>query len=157
MKTLIVVHSYHHKSTEKIGRTMAEVLDAEIKPVSEDTVDWSGYDLIGLGAGIDSGKHYRPLLELAAGLPPGAGKKVFLFSTGALAGERKKMRDHRALRDILLAKGYTVVAEFQCKGYNTNSFLKYIGGMNNGRPNADDLAATRTFAKGLRKLVSGRV
>ena len=39
----------------------------------------------------------------------------------------------------LESKGYKVVDEFQCKGFNTNSFLKLFGGMNKGRPNASDL------------------
>jgi hypothetical protein len=38
------------------------------------------------------------------------------------------------------------VDEFACKGFNTNSFLKYIGGMNKGHPDAEDLAEAGRFA-----------
>ena len=94
------------------------------------------YNLIGLGSGIDSGRHYKELLDFAGKLAPLPGKKCFLFSTSAIQGDAKVAKDHRALREIMLSKGYEVVGEFSCPGYNTNSFLKYIGGMNRGRPNA---------------------
>ena len=58
----------------------------------------------------------------------------------------KKMRaDHRALRERLLARGYEIVGEFNCAGFNTNSFLKYFGGLNKGRPNACDIAEAKAF------------
>jgi hypothetical protein len=31
-----------------------------------------------------------------------------------------------------------IVDEFGCAGLNTNGFLKFFGGMNKGRPNAED-------------------
>ena len=46
-------------------------------------------------------------------------------------------------------KDCTIIDEFSCAGFNTNSFLKYIGGLNKGRPNADDLKNAETFIKGL--------
>lgn len=48
-------------------------------------------------------------------------------------------------------KGYTIVDEFMCPGFNTNSFLKLFGGINKGRPNAEDLKHAETFAKNLKK------
>jgi hypothetical protein len=51
----------------------------------------------------------------------------------------------------LESKGYTVVDEFQCKGFNTNSFLRFLGGMNRGRPNAKDLKAAEAFALNLKE------
>ena len=39
--------------------------------------------------------------------------------------------------------------EFQCKGFNTNSFLRLFGGMNKGRPNTEDLKNAEEFAKSL--------
>jgi flavodoxin len=67
---LIVVFSYHHKNTQKIAEVMAKVLDAQVKSTQETGSDeLKEYDLIGFGAGIDSGKHYRELLDFADGLP----------------------------------------------------------------------------------------
>ncbi len=66
-------------------------------------------------------------------------------------GADKVAKDHAALREKLQAKGYVIVDEFACKGYNTNSFLKYIGGMNKGRPNAEDLKHAEEFARSLKQ------
>jgi flavodoxin len=55
------------------------------------------------------------------------------------------------LREKLESKGYAVVDEFSCKGFNTNGFLRYFGGMNKGRPNAEDLKHAEEFATNLRQ------
>ena len=149
MKTLLIIHSYHHNNTQKIGKAIADVLNAKLqKAVDTNPEELSSYDLLGFGAGIDSAKHYKPMLEFAKTLPHVQGKPAFILSTAAVAGKQsKKERDHKALREILLSKGYKIIDEFQCKGFNTNSFLKYFGGMNKGRPNADDLKNAEAFAK----------
>ena len=149
MNTLIVIHSYHHNNTQKIGEAIAGVLNAKIQKVTEiDVKEIPNYDLIGFGAGIDSGKHYKPMLEFAESLPAVQSKMAFIFSTSGVAGTERKMKhDHKALREILFSKRYQIADEFQCKGFNTNSILKHFGGMNKDRPNVDDLAAAREFAQ----------
>lgn len=147
MKSLIVVHSYHHNNTRAVAEAIANVLGAEIRaPFEADVNKLCEYDLVGFGAGIDSGRHYKELLDFAGTLAPAAGRKCFLFSTSAIQGDAKVAKDHKALRDIMQSKGYEVIGEFSCLGYNTNSFLKYIGGMNRGRPNAEDIKKATRFA-----------
>ena len=41
--------------------------------------------------------------------------------------------------------------DFQCKGFNTNSFIKYFGGINKGRPNAEVLECAKGFAANLKE------
>ena len=60
-------------------------------------------------------------------------------------------KNHRLIREKLQAKGYAIVGEFACPGFNTNRFLKYLGGMNKGRPNAEDLKRAEEFARSLRQ------
>jgi len=148
---LIVVHSYHHNNTQKVAQAMANVLDAQVKSPQETGSDeLKKYDLIGFGAGIDSGKHYRELLDFADALPQVTDKKAFIFSTSGVTGEKKLAKDHLALRGKLQSRGYLIVEEFQCKGFNTNLFLKYFGGMNKGRPNSEDLKHAEGFAEKLK-------
>ena len=64
-------------------------------------------------------------------------------------GKDKVAADHRLLREKLQSKGYIIVDEFACKGFNTNSFMRYFGGMNKGRPNEEDLKNAEEFAKRL--------
>ncbi len=151
MKTLVIVYSYHHNNTAKIAQVMADVLDAEVvTPGQVNIGELKQYDLIGFGAGIDSAKHYKPpLLELAEKLPKFENKKSFIFSTSAIQGENKVRKDHEALRESLNSKGFKILDEFSCKGFNTNSFLKFFGGMNKGRPNEDDLNHARRFSSGI--------
>jgi len=151
VKSLIVVHSYHHNNTQKVAQAMANVLDAQVKsPQETDSDELKKYDLIGFGAGIDSGKHYRELLDFADALPQVTDKKAFIFSTSGVTGEKKLAKDHLALRGKLQSRGYLIVEEFQCKGFNTNLFLKYFGGMNKGRPNSEDLKHAEAFAEKLK-------
>jgi len=153
-KALVVVYSYHHMNTEKVARVMAEKLKANLNhPGDIDIEEIKNYDLVGFGAGIDSGKHYKQILKLAMELPMVENKMAFIFSTSAILEEKKMSRDHAALRDILISKGYDIVGEFSCPGFNTNSFLKYFGGMNRRRPNEEDLAKAEDFASGLKKYI----
>lgn len=147
IRCLIVVYSYHHNNTAKIAQVFSEVLGAPIKTPNQVTPEeLAQYDLIGFGAGIDSGKHYKPILDLADRLPFVDGQKGFIFSTSAIQGAAKVANDHALLREKLTSKGFVIVDEFSCKGFNTNSFLKYFGGMNKGRPNSEDLQQAESFA-----------
>ena len=152
MKSLLVLFSYHHNNTEKIANVFAKVLDAEIKaPQQIEPEELQDYGLIGFGSGIYGAKHHESLLDLADRLLQVADGKAFIFSTGGITGEEKAADDHSALREKLASKGYTIIDEFQCVGFNTNSFLKLFGGMNKGRPNAEDLNNAEEFAQNLKR------
>ncbi len=152
MKSLLVLYSYHHKNTEKIAKVFAKVLDAPIKtPQQINPEELREYSLVGFGSGIYGAQHHKFLLDLADKLPQVANKKAFIFSTSAIMGEAKVAEDHSLLRKRLESKGYIIVDEFGCKGFNTNNFLKYFGGMNKGRPNAEDLKNAEEFAMNLKQ------
>jgi flavodoxin len=57
---------------------------------------------------------------------------------------------HTTLKETLQSKGYTIVDEFGCAGFNTNKFLKYFGGINKGRPDSEDLKHAEEFATKLK-------
>jgi len=166
MKVLLVVSSYHHKNTEKIAGVFARVFDARMKPPRQtDKEELRELDLVGFGSGIDSDKHYAEMLDLAEALPRVADRKAFIFSTCGIpvfvAGKSSvaayAAKSHSALREKLTSRGYEVIGEFGCAGHNTNSFLKLFGGLNKGRPNAEDLADAEEFARALKeKMESGK-
>lgn len=162
MKSLLVVFSYHHKNTEKIAKVFAKVLDAQINTSQQtNPEELQEYNLIGFGSGIYGAKHHKALLDLADKLPQVTNKKAFIFSTcGAPMKLMEKDKDeltkyfaknHSTLKEKLESKGYIVVDEFSCAGYNTNSFLKLFGGINKGRPNAEDLKHAEEFAQKLKQ------
>ena len=151
MKSLIILYSYHHNNTEKVAKAIARILDAQIySPQQVDPEKLHEYDLVGFGSGIYGDKHHVSLLNLADRLPHVSGGKTFLFSTSAMINEWKVSNDHSSLREKLASKGYTIIDEFACRGFNTNSFLKYMGGINKGRPNSEDLKNAEEFAMTLK-------
>ena len=151
MKSLLIVISYHHGNTDKIARVFAEVLDAKIwSPKQVRPEELQEYDLVGFGSGIYDEMHHADLIDFADSLPQVTDKSAFVFSTGSMIGDVQDPKFHSILRNKLKSKGYTIVDEFSCKGFNTNSFLRHLGGLNKGRPNAQDLKNAEDFARGLR-------
>jgi len=153
---LLIVFSYHHRNTEAIAKAFAPTLGARIAtPQEVDPTEAAGYDLVGFGSGIDSGKHCAPLLDLADRLPQVANRKAFIFSTCGIPAfgfsQGFVLKNHTALREKLLSKGYRIVDEFGCVGWNTNSFLRLFGGLNRGRPNAEDLNRAEELAQALKR------
>ena len=162
MKSLLVLFSYHHNNTEKIANVFAKVLDAQIKtPRQINLEELHEYSLIGFGSGIYSAKHHKVLLDLADTLPQVTNKKAFIFSTCGAPMKLMELdkteftkyiaKNHSPLREKLQSKGYTIVDEFSCAGFNTNSYLKLFGGINKNRPNAEDLKDAEEFAQNLKQ------
>ena len=160
VKSLVIVFSFHHGNTRKIADALATVLGAPVKtPDLVTPEEIATCDLVGFGSGIYGGTFDPSILDLADRLPAAAGKpKTFLFSTyGApeiAANPEFITGNHDEIRNILEVKGYAVLGEFGCGGWNTNSFLSYIGGINKGRPDAEDLLDAEAFA--LRMLAKAR-
>ena len=160
LRSLVVVFSYHHRNTEKIANACAKVLDAKVKiPQQVKPEEIAEYDLVGFGSGIYSATFDASVLDLADRLPRASNTKAFLFSTfgapAAFAGGDFIKNNHSQIREKLQAKGYMVIGEFGCAGWNTNSFLKYFGGLNRGRPDASDLQNAEAFARQMKEKARG--
>jgi flavodoxin len=164
MKALVIVLSYHHKNTEKIAHVFAKVLDAPIKtPQQINPDELHEYSLIGFGSGIYDEKHHKMMLDLADNLSYVTNKNAFIFSTSGWT--RYASEYHAPLREKLQSKGYVIGDEFNCPGFDTYGgsqdanvleklvarFNILIGGINKGRPNADDLKQAEAFAQNLKK------
>ncbi|MBS7633524.1 flavodoxin family protein [Candidatus Bathyarchaeota archaeon] len=162
MKSLLVLYSYHHNNTEKIANVFAKVLDAQIKtPQQINPEELQEYSLVGFGSGIYGGKHHKFLLDLADKLPQVTNKKAFIFSTCGAPMKFMELdkaeftrcvaANHSPLREKLQSKGYIIVDEFSCAGFNTNNVNKLFGGINKGRPNTEDLKHAEEFAHNLKQ------
>lgn len=156
LRSLVVVSSYHHHNTEKVARAMAEVLGAEVKETKDVRPgELTRYDLVGFGSGIYSDAPHPELLALAQASPAVRGTAAFLFCTmgapmGGAEGDEYAAKCNARLKELLEGTGYRVLGEFHCVGWNTNSFLKWVGGMHRGRPNEQDLELARKFALEMR-------
>jgi flavodoxin len=151
METLVIYISVHHGNTEKVARVMANVLDADLLDVKQANVGMlAQYDLVGFGSGIYSGRHHEGLLDFVDKLPVLKNKKAFIFSTSGL---RKIPFVHdfdKPLRKRLQRKGFDIIGEFSCRGLDTYRATRLVGGVNKGRPTAEDLKQAEDFATGLK-------
>jgi len=151
VNSVIILFSYHHKNTEKIAEVIAKVIGSEIKtPAQTDPSSLANFDLVGFGSGVYYNKFGKELLEVLEKIPQVTGKKAFIFGTSGRGGNGAA-KFHRSLKEKLQSKGFTVVGEFHCPGFDTWGPFKIVGGANKGRPNADDLKQAKTFAQSLQK------
>ena len=151
VNSVIILFSHHHKNTEKVAQVIAKVIGAEIKtPAQTDPSSVANFDLVGFGSGNYYGKFSKELLELVDKIPRATGKKAFIFATSG-GGGKGAAKFHRPVKEKLQSKGFTVVGEFHCPGFDTWGPFKIVGGANKGRPNADDLKQAETFAQSLQK------
>jgi flavodoxin len=152
MKALIIYISVHHGNTEKVAKVIANILDAALLEVKQaDASMLEQYDLIGFSSGIYFGKHHESLLDFVDKLPMLRNKKAFIFSTSGL---RKIPFFHdfdKPLKKKLQRKGFDIISEFSCRGLDTYRATKLVGGINRGRPNAEDLKQAEDFAKKILK------
>jgi len=151
MKTLMIYISVHHGNTEKVAGTMANILDADLVQVKQaDAIMLERYDLVGFGSGIYFGKHHESLLDFVDKLPALKNKKAFIFSTSGLRKIPFVHNFDKPLRKKLQRKGFDITGEFSCRGLDTYRATKLVGGINKGRPDANDLKQAEDFARGLK-------
>jgi flavodoxin len=162
-KVLMIFAGSPAGSTARVAGVIADELGARV--VGSDRADLArsgDFTLIGFGSGIFHGEHHPALLALADELPAAQHTKVFLFSTCGIPARLARPEtladyssgNQTALREKLRAKGYEIVGEFGCPGFNDNKFLKLFGGLNRGRPNEADLESARSFAKRLEQYLT---
>jgi flavodoxin len=150
MKALIIYISVHHGNTERVAKVMANILDADLLQVKQvDASMLKQYDLIGFGSGIYVGKHHSSLLDFVDKLSMMRNKKAFIFSTSGLRKIRFIHNFDKPLGKKLRRKGFNIIGEFSCRGYDTSQAAMIIGGINRNRPNAKDLKQAEDFARGL--------
>ncbi|MGF7117178.1 flavodoxin family protein [Methanobacterium oryzae] len=148
MKTAIIYKSIHHGNTKKIAKTIAGSLNADIfdlKEAKEDII--KEYDIIGFGSGIYFSKPHKKLIKFIDSLSDEKTKKAFVFSTSG----KKKSEFNDLLKNKLSRKGFEVIGDFNCKGFDTWGPLKLIGGLNKGNPDEEDLINAKKFAESLKE------
>ncbi len=151
MKIIIIYASFHHRNTEKVAKIISSTLGAKLVKFSEVKKEEIGRaDLVGFGSGVYYSKFHKGLIDLVDNLPQMENKKAFLFSTSGMRKNFILNRSHRHFKNKLKEKGFKILGEYDCRGYDTYSLLKLIGGINRGRPNKKDLKGAKKFAKSIR-------
>ncbi|MCK1796244.1 flavodoxin family protein [Streptomyces sp. XM4193] len=152
MRTVIVCTSVSHGNTRKIAEAMAAELDARVVTAEEANADpalLAEADLVGFGSGVFYARLHPSLLDVAKALPVGPGR-TFVFATSGFP-ELPPAPFFRPLVRLLESKGRTVQGRYSCRAFDTWAPLRLVGGVNKNRPNDDDLAEARTFARHLKQ------
>lgn len=153
MRTLIVCVSVSHGNTRQVAGAIADVLDADVvEPEEVDPASLADYDLVGFGSGVFAMAMHPRLRDFVARLPGVRSGRAFVFSANGL-GRLQSRPFSRPLSRLLEDRGYEIVGTFACKGFDTWLPLRLVGGLNKGRPNAQDLDRARAFAAELRAKV----
>jgi flavodoxin len=155
LKILIIYISFHNKNTEKIAKAIGDELDAKIIPFSMINIkEIQEADLVGFGSGVYFSKFHNLLNKFIEGLPNMNNKKTFIFSTSGIKKNIILNRSHEHFSKLLNGKGFDIVGEFNCLGFDFNGPLKIIGGINKGRPNERDIQKAKIFAKKLKNSIN---
>ena len=149
-QTLLICTSVHHGNTAAVARAMAGVLGAEV--AAPEAVPYTivhEHDLLGFGSGVYYGRMHRALFTWLRGLPDATepSRPAFVFSTSGLPFLAKAW--HAPLASLLRRKGFDVVGEFACRGFDSWGPLWFVGGLNRRHPDERDLARAGEFARRL--------
>jgi len=118
LKVLIIYHSEHHGNTKKIAKAMAEKVGADILKAADVNLNkFEEYDIVGFGSGVYNGKLHKELSEILSKLSQQDDKKAFIFST--TGSKTYSSMAHERFRPMLEEKGFEIIGEFSCLGFDT--------------------------------------
>ena len=140
MKSIIIYESTHHENTKRLVDAIAKKHNVEnVSIENAEAIDLSGYDIVGLAAGIAFGKFYKRMEDFAAKIP--SGKRVFLLYTcGNPSGGYVK-----SITRTLESNGAKVMGSYGCRGYDTYGPFKLVGGIAKGHPTEEEMIGAVEF------------
>ncbi len=149
-KTAIVYVSRHHQNTEKLITEMAKAVSLELFKAEEaEAIDFSEYKSVGFASGIYMGKFHKSIFMFLEKHKDVLPKKTFTVCTSG----RGKGSYAKKISDYLRKKNFTVLGEFECKGFDTFGPFKLFGGLGKGHPDNRDIANGIEFIKKIELLL----
>ena len=143
-KSLIICHSEHHYNTKKIAKEIARIINADLISSYEKIINLDKYNIIGFGSGIYYGRFHDNIYKIIESFPYQDSKPCFIFTT--TGSKRYSKRGHELIKEKLKEKGFKIIGEFSCLGYDTALSSE---GTNLGHPNEEDFRNAREFAEKL--------
>jgi len=135
----LVLYASLTGNTRKVAQAIAEELGVSAVDVRKEGIpDFANVGLLLVGDGVYVGLPSRAMARTLKGLPPLSGVKAAVFGTyGSWPWQLRR------LERLLGRKGVEIVGRFACPDQD----LFFYGMLRHGRPNEDDLAAARDFAR----------
>lgn len=120
---------------------MAEKINADILKAADVNLNkFEEYDIVGFGSGVYNGKLHKELSEILSKLSQQDDKKAFIFST--TGSKTYSSMAHERFRPMLEEKGFEIIGEFSCLGFDTALTKE---GINKDRPNKQDIKDAEDF------------
>ena len=124
-KAAIIYASVHHGNTEKVVTAMAQDMPVTLfKAEQAQNIDFSEYDCVGFASGIYAGRFHKSIYAFLKHHRHELPKYAFSVCTSGMG----KGRYAKKFAGYLQANGFTVLGEFECKGFNTFGPFKLFGG-----------------------------
>ena len=145
LKTVILYRSKHHGNTKKLVDAVAaahpevDVIDVAALGKNE-YPDLSAYTIIAFASGIYYGKFDKDVLRVADHCLRDGDNVIGFMTFGG--GDKFNGKDLDGVCRLKLA---TLVSIYGCPGFDTFGPFKFVGGMNKGRPNDEDVAGAVAF------------
>jgi flavodoxin len=167
MKVVVICFS-QTGNTEKIGRAICEEAsqahEAELKKLEDVSGgDIAGYDFIFIGSPLHAANLAGPVKEFLGGIQAGSGQKMAGFITHFAPAYPEQAMDGftEPLKTVCKEKGIEYKGCFDCQGALAESLhemVKQRQGLSDeqwaemvkqmtGRPNEEDVAKAKAFAK----------
>ena len=145
-KVAIIYCSVHHKNTEKliqaIFKKYPDVLLVDAAKAV--LINLESYKLIGVASGIFYGKMHKSLLNFLENNLP-AHKKAFIMYTSGAENENYGKEAESIIRE----KDCTYLGKYSCRGYDTFSPFKLIGGIQKNHPTEAEIEGAVKFFENL--------
>ena len=143
-KAAIIYASVHHGNTEKVVTAMARDMPVTLFKVEQaEHIDFSEYDCIGFASGIYAGRCHRSIYAFLKNHRHELPKQTFAVCTSGVG----KGKYAKKFADYLAKNGFTVLGEFERKGFDTFGPFKLFGGLGKGHPDDKELADGVAFIK----------
>lgn len=145
-KRAIIYASVHHGNTEKLITEAAQALSIELFKVEQaEAIDFSQYSSIGFASGIYAGRFHKSIFKFIHNYQSSLPKATFAVCTSGVG----KGWFARKFSAYLRKKGFTVLGEFECKGFDTFGPFKLFGGFAKGHPDSRDIENCAAFFQNL--------
>jgi hypothetical protein len=145
-KIAIVYCSPHHGNTRKLLDAIVSAHpDVTLIQAGEDAFSPEQYDVIGFASGVYAGKLHRTVRKALASAD-GKGRRAFVIYT---CGDTQGGKYGESCMNDLRRQGFETLGYFWCVGWDSFGPLRLVGGVNKGKPDADDIAGAVKFYESL--------
>ena len=133
------------QNTFKLLQKMKEVRDIDLIEVSQaKDEDLAKYDIVGFASGIYAWKFSKKIINFIASSTLNNLNVVIVSTSGG-----KATKPHNKIKEIIKAKQWNLLSEFNTIAVDKFGPFGWIGGLNKNRPNEQEIQQSKDWIKSL--------